>query len=380
MANYNLFYVRDDECDVVVVGSGAAGMAAALTAAKSGLRTVVVEKAAHFGGSTARSGGGVWIPNNEVLQRDGVDDTPEAARTYLHSDRRRRRAAPERIDTYLERGPEALRSCSTTRRCACSGCRTTRDYYPEAPGGRVGGRGGRTQAVRPEGARRRARRSRARLRQVPAQRRRSPRPTSAGPTLIMRHPRGVLRVLRIGTALDLGDAAPAKTSPCAVRPSLPACAPACRTPACPSCSTPPSTSLQIEGDRVTGVVVEHDGERRTITGQARRRARLRRVRAQRGDAQAVPARTDRDGLDGGRRGQHRRRHPGRRAGRRRARADGRRLVGPVDPAHRRPVVLPGRAHAAGRDHGERAGRTVHERGVALRRGRAPHVRRRVRPR
>ena len=93
-----------DEYDVVVVGSGAAGMAAALAAHQRGLRTVVVEKAAHFGGSTARSGGGVWIPNNEVLRRDGVEDTPRRRATYLHSivgD-----VVPaERIDTYLDRGP-----------------------------------------------------------------------------------------------------------------------------------------------------------------------------------------------------------------------------------------------------------------------------------
>src|SRR3954464_1138822 len=98
----------DEEYDVVVVGSGAAGMTAALAAQRRGLRAVVLEKAAHFGGSTARSGGGVWIPNNDVLRREGVEDTPEAARTYLHAivgDV----VAPERIDTYLERGPEALR-------------------------------------------------------------------------------------------------------------------------------------------------------------------------------------------------------------------------------------------------------------------------------
>ncbi len=68
--------MADEEYDVVVVGSGAAGMTAALAAHDRGLRAVVIEKAAHFGGSTARSGGGVWIPNNEVLQRDGVRDTP----------------------------------------------------------------------------------------------------------------------------------------------------------------------------------------------------------------------------------------------------------------------------------------------------------------
>ena len=104
---YNVFYMTGQEYDVVVVGSGAAGMVAALTAAHQGLSTLVVEKAPHYGGSTARSGGGVWIPNNEILKRDGVKDTAEAARTYLHTiigD-----VVPsEKIDTYLDRGPEML--------------------------------------------------------------------------------------------------------------------------------------------------------------------------------------------------------------------------------------------------------------------------------
>jgi 3-oxosteroid 1-dehydrogenase len=127
------------EYDVVVVGSGAAGMVAALTAAHRGLSTVVIEKAPHFGGSTARSGGGVWIPNNEILERDGVKDTPEAARTYLHGiigDV----VEPERIDTYLKRGPEML--AFVLKHTPLKMCWVPRysDYYPEAPGGRANGR------------------------------------------------------------------------------------------------------------------------------------------------------------------------------------------------------------------------------------------------
>ncbi|QNI08772.1 3-oxosteroid 1-dehydrogenase [Mycobacterium kubicae] len=125
--------------DVVVIGSGAAGMVAALAAAHRGLSTVVIEKAPHFGGSTARSGGGVWIPNNEVLKKAGVTDTPEAARTYLHGivgDV----VEPERIDTYLDRGPEMLSFVlrhTPLKMCWVPGYS---DYYPEAPGGRPGGR------------------------------------------------------------------------------------------------------------------------------------------------------------------------------------------------------------------------------------------------
>src|SRR5690349_21840019 len=127
------------EYDVVVVGSGAAGMVAALTAAHQGLSTVVVEKAPHYGGSTARSGGGVWIPNNEILKRDGVKDTPEAARTYLHKiigD-----AVPaEKTDTYLDRSPEMLSFVlkhSPLKLCWVPGYS---DYCPETPGGKPTGR------------------------------------------------------------------------------------------------------------------------------------------------------------------------------------------------------------------------------------------------
>lgn len=127
------------EYDVVVVGSGAAGMVAALTAAHQGLSTVVVEKAPHYGGSTARSGGGVWIPNNEILKRDGVKDTAEAARKYLHTiigD-----AVPaDKIDTYLDRSPEMLSFVlknSPLKLCWVPGYS---DYYPETPGGKATGR------------------------------------------------------------------------------------------------------------------------------------------------------------------------------------------------------------------------------------------------
>ena len=127
------------EFDVVVVGSGGAGMVAALAAAHRGLSTIVVEKAAHYGGSTARSGGGVWIPNNEVLKRDGVKDTAEAARTYLHGivgDV----VEAQRIDTYLERGPEMLSFVLKHSPLKMCWVPQYADYYPEAPGGRAGGR------------------------------------------------------------------------------------------------------------------------------------------------------------------------------------------------------------------------------------------------
>ena len=67
------------EVDVVVVGAGGAGMTAALAAKSRGLETVLIEKSAYFGGSTARSGGGVWIPNNYALKAAGQGDDPASS-------------------------------------------------------------------------------------------------------------------------------------------------------------------------------------------------------------------------------------------------------------------------------------------------------------
>ncbi len=131
--------MSDLEYDIVIVGSGGAGMAAALTAAHHGLKAVIVEKAPHYGGSTARSGGGVWVPNNTVLRECGVEDTEEAARTYLHSiigDT----VDADRIDTYLDRGPEMLSFVLANSPLELTWVPEYSDYYPEAPGGRLGGR------------------------------------------------------------------------------------------------------------------------------------------------------------------------------------------------------------------------------------------------
>src|SRR6188472_2453760 len=98
-----------ESVDVVVVGAGGAGMTAALAAKKRGFDTVLIEKSSYFGGSTARSGGGVWIPGNYALKAAGQVDAgdDEASRLYLDSivgDA----ASKVRRDTFLDRGPEVM--------------------------------------------------------------------------------------------------------------------------------------------------------------------------------------------------------------------------------------------------------------------------------
>lgn len=73
------------EFDVVVVGSGVAALFGAATAAARGLRTCLVEKTDRFGGTSAYSGGAVWLPGNAVLARDGIEDSVEQGRTYFRA-------------------------------------------------------------------------------------------------------------------------------------------------------------------------------------------------------------------------------------------------------------------------------------------------------
>lgn len=95
------------ETDVVVIGSGAAGMTAAITARQLGLEVLVVEKTDKFGGTTAYSGGAPWIPCNHVMKQAGLSDTREAAETYLRAVLGPR-YDEDLVTSYLDNAPAML--------------------------------------------------------------------------------------------------------------------------------------------------------------------------------------------------------------------------------------------------------------------------------
>lgn len=126
-------------CDVLVIGSGAGGMAAAVTAGTLGLDVIVAEKDAWFGGTTALSGGWLWIPCSPLAVQAGVDDTLDRARTYLRHEVGPR-YVPERIEAFLRHGPAMVEFFQTRTDVRFVLGPAYPDYHPDAPGGTSGGR------------------------------------------------------------------------------------------------------------------------------------------------------------------------------------------------------------------------------------------------
>jgi len=123
----------DRDYDVVVLGSGAAGFAAAATAACRGLKVLILEKAEHFGGTSAISGGAAWIYGSDQARAAGVQDSPEAVRTYLRKIIGDGYNA-ELVDAFIERGHEALRWLEANTELRYALRPLSPDYYPDEDG------------------------------------------------------------------------------------------------------------------------------------------------------------------------------------------------------------------------------------------------------
>lgn len=127
------------EIDVLVVGSGAGGLASAVCSAHRNMKVVVAEKEPVFGGTTARSGGWSWIPCNGPAMREGFEDSPEKARTYLEHEAGEHFDAA-RVDAFLEAGPKAVEFYENETALQFDLGPFFADYHPTAPGGMDGGR------------------------------------------------------------------------------------------------------------------------------------------------------------------------------------------------------------------------------------------------
>lgn len=120
-------------CDVLVIGSGAGGLSTAIVARKAGLNVVLIEKAAVVGGTTAYSGGVLWIPGNPHAKAAGIKDSRAAAETYLRHETGNW-FDEEAVALFLDKGPEMLEyfERETEARFLLS---SYPDYHPKVPGG-----------------------------------------------------------------------------------------------------------------------------------------------------------------------------------------------------------------------------------------------------
>ncbi|MEE1865011.1 MULTISPECIES: FAD-dependent oxidoreductase [Pseudomonas] len=125
--------------DVIVVGSGAGAMTSALFAAEQGLSVLVVEKSDKFGGTSAISGGGIWIPNNHYFAAKGGRDSFELALQYLKAATGEHGDEP-RLRAYLEHAPQMIRALEENSHVRYAVAHKYPDYYPQLPGALAGGR------------------------------------------------------------------------------------------------------------------------------------------------------------------------------------------------------------------------------------------------
>ncbi|WP_093559265.1 FAD-dependent oxidoreductase [Pseudoduganella namucuonensis] len=128
---------QDATFDVVVIGSGAGAMTAAIRAADQGLSVVVIEQSDQYGGTSAVSGGAVWIPNNHQIAALGGSDSADEALAYLKA-ATRGEVAEERLRAYVDGAPRMVRYLEEKTRLRYRAVPAYADYYQDLAGAKPG--------------------------------------------------------------------------------------------------------------------------------------------------------------------------------------------------------------------------------------------------
>ena len=128
----------DLEVDVAVLGSGASATTAAILAADNGAEVALLERAEVVGGTTAISGGVLWLPNNHHMAEAGIEDSREDALAYLNS-LSLGMMDDELVETLIDTGPEMLRYMEENTPVSLHVFEGYPDYHPENPGGKPEG-------------------------------------------------------------------------------------------------------------------------------------------------------------------------------------------------------------------------------------------------
>lgn len=131
--------VWDHTVDVLVVGSGAGAMVAALRAADLGASVLMTEKGRHYGGTSATSGGGLWIPCNHLMADVGIADSPQEALEYMLA-LTGEDVPKDNVAAYVGQAPRMLRWLTGETQVRFQAMQYYADYYQHLPGAKPGGR------------------------------------------------------------------------------------------------------------------------------------------------------------------------------------------------------------------------------------------------